>query len=139
MQYQVYKKSNHELVAWIDTKSKEQVVHSGYDIIEGNNLTVTECEDDKVIMRVTIVTPLGSVCTKVTGNSIEELSENVLDSVKDLAYTFRLHGTLHVVVHFSSANDPFGEEIGHGVLDSYVSKDYKTIIRLAGGYIYGKE
>lgn len=141
MQYQVYKKSNHELIAWIDTKAKEQVVHSGYDIIAGNNLTVTECddsEDNKVIMRVNIINPAGSVSTKVTGRSIRELSENVLDAVKDLAFSFRLYGTLHVVVHFTDSKDPFGEEIGFGVFDSYVTKDYKHISR-TGGYIYGKE
>ena len=44
-QYQVYKKSNHELVAWIDTKANEQVVQPGYDIIMGDNLTTVESED----------------------------------------------------------------------------------------------
>lgn len=51
MQYQVYKKSNHELVAWIDTKANEQVVQSGYDIIMGDNLTVVESEDVSLKIR----------------------------------------------------------------------------------------
>ena len=51
MQYQVYKKSNHELVAWIDTKANEQVVQSGYDLIMGDNLTVVESEDVSLKIR----------------------------------------------------------------------------------------
>ena len=51
MQYQMYKKSNHELVAWIDTKANEQVVQSGYDLIMGDNLTVVESEDVSLKIR----------------------------------------------------------------------------------------
>lgn len=51
MQYQVYNKSNHELVAWIDTKANEQVVQSGYDLIMGDNLTVVESEDVSLKIR----------------------------------------------------------------------------------------
>ena len=51
MQYQVYKKSNHELVAWIDTKANGQVVQSGYDLIMGDNLTVVESEDVSLKIR----------------------------------------------------------------------------------------
>lgn len=39
----------------------------------------------------------------------------------------------------TNAKDLFGEEVGYGVFDSYVTKDYKHISRLTGGYIYGKE
>ena len=32
MQYQVFKKENGEVVAWIDTETNEQVLHKDYDL-----------------------------------------------------------------------------------------------------------
>ena len=51
MQYQVFKKENGEVVAWIDTETNEQVLHKDYDLKVGDNLTVVESEDISLKIR----------------------------------------------------------------------------------------
>ena len=51
MQYQVFKKENGEVVAWIDTETNEQVLHKDYDLKVRDNLTVVESEDISLKIR----------------------------------------------------------------------------------------
>ena len=51
MQYQVFKKENGEVVAWIDTETNEQVLHKDYDLKVRDNLTTVESEDISLKIR----------------------------------------------------------------------------------------
>ena len=42
MQIQIIKKDTNELVAWIDTDTKQIVTNDNYVVIQGENLKVTE-------------------------------------------------------------------------------------------------
>ena len=44
MQYQVLDKEGN-LIAWIDTNKKEQIIHDDYILQVGNNLSIVETED----------------------------------------------------------------------------------------------
>lgn len=45
MQYQIFKNDTGEIVGWIDTETNQQIVHKGYNIRAGENLTAVEVEE----------------------------------------------------------------------------------------------
>lgn len=40
MQIQIYKKDTNEMIAWLDTKENNMVLHKDYDAKTGNHLNV---------------------------------------------------------------------------------------------------